>query len=292
MKTKNRKKKIRLMLTICLLIMALSGVTYAWFEQGNRLKVTNLSLMASGSEILEIADDLGNGPGEYESKLDLNVTEGKLEPVTTKNGTSFYAPVYVGNTVVSVKPITDDKQLDLYIYEKSFYLRVRQNTDSEDGIIVSEGKVYDVFLAGTSTNLENGGTHVYQLPDVNGGTTELDTAVNAIRISFELGDGTVVIYEPNADRTNRDTNRAEDQVKNEYGRYETYKQAMDGRFMDSENSQNSPKLFQMKENEDVKVTMRVWIEGTDLDCTDSIAWDKMMAMFEFFSKEVSDQNEE
>lgn len=51
-------------------------------------------------------------------------------------------------------------------------------------------------------------------------------------------------------------------------------------------------LFEIEENKDVKVTMRVWIEGTDLDCTNSIALDKITAMFEFMSREATYEIEE
>ena len=301
MKKEKKKKIIRLMSVICLLVLALSTVTYAWFEQGNRLKVTNLSLLAGGSGILQIADDLGYGPGEYGSDLDLNMAEGKekmesmlLNPVTTKNGTVFYSPVYSGNTVVSVKPITDEEQLNnIYVYEKTFYLKAGPNPNAEEeGIVVTEGKRYDVFLVGPATSLEHKGTHIYQSPDATGSTVAGDTAVNAIRVSFELEDGMVVIYEPNADISNRDNNRAEDRVKNEYGQYKTYKQAKDGMFIDSKNGDDSPILFGIEEDKDVKVTMRVWIEGTDLDCTDSIALDKVMAMFEFMSIESAYDDKE
>lgn len=296
---KEKKKNIRkLVAIICLLVMTLSTATYAWFEHGNRLKVTNLSLLAGGTGVLQIADDLGNGPGEYGEELDLSTAVGKenmenmqLNPVTTQNGTSFYSPVYVGNTVVDVKNITDEEELyTTYVYEKTFYLKASPNPKADEGsIVVTEGKLYDIFLVGPATSLEHKGTHVYQSPDAEGSTVQGDTAVNAIRISFELEDGTVVVYEPNADTSNRDDSRAEDRVKDEYGNYITVKQAKDGKFIDSDNGDDSPYLFRIEENTDVKVTMRVWIEGTDLDCTDSIALDKITAMFEFMSADAADE---
>ncbi len=301
MKKEKKKKITRLVSVICLLILALSTATYAWFEQGNRLKVTNLSLLAGGTGILLIADDLGNGPGEYSPELDLSMATDSetmeamlLNPVTTKNGTSFYSPVYVGNTVVNVNHITDPEQLNsIYVYEKTFYLKAGPNPNAdEESIVVTEGKMYDVFLVGPATTLEHKGTHVFQSPEAEGSTVPGDTAVNAIRISFELEDGTVVIYEPNADISNRDNSRAEDRVKNEYGQYTTIMQSKDGKFINSGNGDDSPTLFTIEEGVDVKVTMRVWIEGTDLDCTDSIALDKITAMFEFMSAEAAYEYEE
>lgn len=301
MKREKKKRIVYLSTAICLLFFALSTVTYAWFEQGNRLKVTNLSLLAGGSGILQIAEDLGYGPGEYGPELDLRMISGSdemenmlLNPVTTKDGTKFFSPVYVGNTVVDVKAITDKEQLNsIYVYEKSFYLKAGPNPNGEEEeIVVTEGKMYDVFLVGPATSLEHKGTQVFQSPEAEGSTVPGDTAVNAIRISFELEDGTVVIYEPNADKSNRDNSRAEDRVKNQYGQYDTVMQGKDGAFIKSDNGDDSPMLFRIEESKDVKVTMRVWIEGTDLDCTDSIALDKLTAMFEFMSEDANYEDKE
>ena len=78
-------------------------------------------------------------------------------------------------------------------------------------------------------------------------------------------------------------------MRNEYGQYATFKQYKDGKFINSGNGDDSATLFTIEEGKDVKVTMRVWIEGTDLDCTDSIALDKITAMFEFMSADAVDE---
>ncbi len=297
MKKRINKPKLReLVLTILVLTVVLSTATYAWLSHSKTPRVSNLSLLAGGGGILQIADDMGNGPGEYGEELDLSSAVGVgemdtmvLNPVTTKDGTMFFAPVYTGNTVVNVKALTDETLLHTsYVYEKTFYLKASQNpyTD-EESIIKTEGKLYDIFLIGPAISTEHKGTHVYQSPDAEGSKVPGDTAVNALRVSFELEDGRVVIYEPNSNISNNDNNRAEDRVKNEYGNYITVKQYKDGKFVDSNNGDNSPILFTIEEGFDVKVTMRVWIEGTDLDCTDSIALDKITAMFEFMSMDVN-----
>lgn len=98
----------------------------------------------------------------------------------------------------------------------------------------------------------------------------------------------MIILEPNADATNTDTKRAEDGVKNQYGSYATLKQSKDGHFIVSglSNSYESPVLFTITEGQDVKVTMKVWIEGTDVDCTNSIVLDEIIARFQFMSADV------
>ena len=292
----NKPKLIELVLTICVLLAVLSTATYAWLSHSKTPRVTNLSILAGGPGVLQIADANANGPLEYGTKLDLSKALGAsemetmvLNPVTTKDGTTFFAPIYTGNTVVNVKAITDEELLHTkYVYEKVFYLKASPNPNlDEESIIISEGKMYDIFLIGPAISLEHKGTHVYQAEDAKGSSVLGDTAVNAIRISFELEDGTVVIYEPNSNVSNNDTHRAEDRVKDEYGNYATIKQYKNGKFINSNNGDDSPILFTIEEGKDVKVTMRVWIEGTDLDCTDSIELDKITAMFEFMSTEVS-----
>lgn len=288
-----KKKKIReLIVVLCLIVLTFSTMTYAWFEKSNKLGANNLSIMVGGTGVLEIADDLGNGPGEYSHKLKLSeeskMKDMVLNPVTTKDGKFFYSPIYKGNTVVSVKQILDREILNKqYVYEKTFYLKADSNpNEDKDGIVVTKDRIYDVFLVGPATNIEHKGTHVFQSPDAKNEIVAGDSAANAIRISFELEDGTIIIYEPNEDISNRDSYRAEDLVKKDYGNYKTMKQLKEGTFVESENGKDSPVMFSIKEGSDVKVTMRIWVEGTDIDCTDSIALDTIMAMFEFMSKEA------
>ncbi len=294
---KRNKKKIDIrkgIIIICVTILLLSTATFAWFSESNTPKMSNLALMAGASGSLLIADDTGNGPGTYDETLDLSQASGAnlmdeaiLNPVTTKDGISFYSPLYTGNAVTGVKQVTDAQKLSSrYVYEKSFYLKAGPNPKNGGSIIATEGKLYNIYLAGRAGTSQTEGTYVTAAPDANGGTS--DTAANSMRISFELEDGTMVILEPNADATNEDTKRAEDGVKNQYGTYTTLKQSKDGHFIvaGSANSYESPVLFTITEGQDVKVTMKVWIEGTDVDCTNSIVLDEIIARFQFMSADV------
>lgn len=287
MKEKRRDVRI-LIIMLCITILLLSTVTFAWFTERNTPKVNNLELTAGTSGSLLVADDTGNGPGQYDNVLDLRQAVGAdvmskmvLNPVTTNDGVSFYSPVYKGNTVTGVKKITDVSKLtSVYVYEKSFYLKA--GPDPKFGTsdkITTTDKLYDVFLAGHDNLSQTEGTYVTTTKNqtLNAG----DTAANSMRISFELEGGTIIIYEPNADASNVDDKRAVDNVKNQYGTYVTLKQSKNGKFIGSPNDLDSPVLFTIKEGEDLKVTMRIWIEGTDLDCTNSIALDEIMARFQF-----------
>lgn len=293
----NKRKKVDVrkgIIIICVTILLLSTATFAWFSESNTPKMNNLALMAGASGSLLIADDTGNGPGAYGEALDLSQALGAnlmndaiLNPVTTKDGSSFYSPLYTGNAVTGVKQITDAQKLtSRYVFEKSFYLKAGPNPKNGGSLIATEGKLYNIYLAGRAGTSQTEGTYVTVVPDAQRGTS--DTAANSMRISFELEDGTKIILEPNADAANADTKRAEDGVKNQYGTYATLKQSKDGHFIVSglSNSYESPVLFTIKEGQDVKVTMKVWIEGTDKDCTNSIVLDEIIARFQFMSADV------
>lgn len=287
MKGKRRDVRILFMM-LCITMLLLSTVTYAWFTERNTPKVNNLELTTGTSGSLLVADDTGNGPGKYDNVLDLmqavgadTMSKAVLNPVTTNDGVSFYSPIYKGNTVTGVKKITDvNKLTSVYVYVKSFYLKAGPDPKfGKSDKITTTDKVYDVFLAGHDNLSQTEGTYVTATKNqtINAG----DTAANSMRISFEFEDGTIIIYEPNADAFNVDDKRAVDNVKNQYGTYVTLKQSQNGKFIGSPNDLDSPVLFTIKEGEDLKVTMRIWIEGTDLDCTNSIALDEIMARFQF-----------
>jgi hypothetical protein len=287
---RNAKMLRRNIVLTAILLMVIGGIgTYAWFSVSNRARVENLALIADHSGNLQIADDLGNGPGTYSDALDLttatgaaNMTNAILSPVTTKDGKTFYAPDYnsLTQTVESVTEITNKDELNkYYIYEKTFYLKAGANGGNDVGSIV---RTYDIALYGVNSNNRTNGCFIYQ-PTANG-----DTAANSIRVSFTLEDGSTYIYEPNSDVHNTNTEKATDGVSNEYGRYTTYQQNSNGTFVVSPKTNESEKLFTLKENVDTKVTMRIWIEGTDVDCTNSIGADKIAGQIQFISTEIKE----
>lgn len=285
---KQRKKTSRNVILLALFLLIVGSVgAYAWFSVSNRARVENLALIADHQGNLQIADDLGNGPGTYSDVLDLtkatgasNISNTILSPVTTKDGVNFYLPNYnsLTQTVESVSQITNKEELTkYYIYEKTFYLKAGAEKNNS---VATINRTYDIALYGVNSNNKQNGCYIYQ-PTASG-----DTAANSIRVSFTLENGQTFIYEPNCDVNNSDDSRAIDGVNNEYGRYSTYKQKSNGLFLVSPKTNESEKLFTINENVDVKVTMRIWIEGTDIDCTNSIAADTIAGQIQFVSTEV------
>ena len=283
---KKKKKRITTFWLSLFFIIIGSTAVYAWFSVSNRARVENLALIADHQGNLRIADDIGNGPGEYKDVLNLtevnnNGLDTILSPVTTTDGVTFYSPNYnpTTQTVESVSEITEHEELTKhYIYEKTFYLRA--GIDEEEAIANIE-RTYDVALYGVNSTNKVNGSYVYQS---TGGDS--DTAANSIRVSFTLEDGSTYIYEPNCDVNNTDDTRAKDAVNIVYGRYDTYRQRANGVFEVSPKANESEKLFTIDENVDVKVTMRIWIEGTDVDCTNSIAADNILGQIQFVSTEI------
>ena len=291
MNKKNKKNKkhavfryIRKNLTVILLIiMVLVTVgTFAWFSVSNNPRVQNLALVADHAGNLMIADDIGGSPGTYGDALNLAEATNsdymksvRLSPVTTNDGAKFYAPVYDANNIVnSVTEIKDhDELVNSYIYEKTFYLKA----SSGDGSTGS-GTTYEVALVGPGNGGDMGS---YILRD----GTEGDTAAYAVRISFEVN-GSTYVYEPNCEVHNTDTDTAAHSVDGSYAKYTAFQQNSSGVFLDP-GTGNSKVLFTIEENVDTLVTMRVWMEGTDDDCANSVGAPMVKGQIQFISNEVT-----
>lgn len=264
-----KTKKIQKIIVTTVLVFTVSIAAYGWFSVNNRADVNNLAISAGTEGNLLIADINGNGPGTYGNRLNLSVVDKVvLNPVTTVEGREFFSPVYSGESVVAVNKITDKSQLtNGYIYEKQFYLKVENDGRGND-------TAYYIYLVADSGG---NGTYVKDAQNTSG-----DTAANAIRVSFTVGNETVV-YEPNADGNNLSTEMAKDNVSGTYNSYVTQKQNKQGVFINSNNGNDSKYLFSIQADRDQLVTMRIWIEGKDKDCANSIELDDLVAQFQFSS---------
>lgn len=296
-------------------LVVLSVTTYAWFLITNTPKVKKLGLNADTLGDLKIADvKVQNNvqkPGSYGDEIDLSgVTMDNLylSPCTTKDGKAFFKPVYTEGQVTGVEQITDTVQLHKkYVYEKDFYLKAGGKAET------GREKDFDIFFVGYSTK-SGSGTYV------NDKDSDKITASNAIRISFTFTEGNkkpvTVIYEPNCDMDNggiTESGASGSQTANmadfvmsspdaqEYGTkgekygtktpkekgYSTIKQNHNRHSFvpDSGNETRSTSLVTIKEGKDIHVTMRVWLEGTDKDCMDGVAADKLVSQIQFISEE-------
>lgn len=272
MKNKTKKKIIFTLI----LTFAISMAAYGWFSINNRADVNNLAISAGTEGNLLIADKVGNGPGTYGNKIDISSGQDVvLNPVTTIEGREFYSPVYSGEDVVSVKKITNNDELtNGYIFEKQFYLKVENEGRG------SNGNYYIYLVANSGDN----GTFVKDV-----GNTTGDTAANSIRVSFTI-DNKTVVYEPNYDGNNISNEMAGDRVSGTYNSYDTEKQNRQGIFTSANNGNDSNYLFDIEADKDKLVTMRIWIEGKDKDCANSIELDDLSAQFQFSSVSIKNSS--
>ncbi len=274
---KSKMKDLRTMVILtCTCILMLGSATYAWFSMSNTPRVENLALVAGTTGNLQIADTIG---GNYGEMLNLqnngsggNMSSVILNPATTTNGVDFLAPVYTENEVTGTAQIAESDLKTKYIYEKIFYLKADvQNSQTSN-------RTFDIFFLANSSN---GGTYI------SNKTINTDQAASAVRLSFTVGEGngaTTIIYEPNVD-THVTGEQATNSLNAQYGGYSTIKQNSGRSFVDGAENY-SPRLFTITENTPVKVTMRVWIEGTDADCVNAIAADNIIGQIQFVSKET------
>ncbi|MDE7063590.1 MAG: hypothetical protein K2O73_10165 [Lachnospiraceae bacterium] len=260
-------------ITLCLCIVLLGTATYAWFTVSNTPRVTNLALIAGTSGNLKIAD---YEQGPYGDVLDLatgsggNMRDVELNPTTTQNGRDFYAPLYTEERVTGVEDIPSGELNTNYVYEKTFYLKAETENSS-----TRRTRRFDVFFAGTHSD---GGTYINN-------ASNNSSAASAVRISFTLADGTTFIYEPNTD-VHVSGVSATNGLASGYGGYSTIQQSSNRRFAGSPDN-NSQRLFTVTENTPMRVTMRVWIEGTDPDCINDISASEIIGQIQFVSKEVT-----
>lgn len=292
------KRTIMTILMIGISVLTISISAFAWFLITNTPKVENIELTADTIGTLMIADDVGNKPGEYSDTLDL---QGKvknstyLSPVTTKDGLTFFAPIYTENKVTDLKKETNKTILDTkYVYEKTFYLRAGEDASQVDE---DKAKIYDIYLVGSSAD-SNNGCYVRQ-KGTDGDGNEI-TAANSIRVSLTFeggnsGDKVTVIYEPNSDKDNKGIEGKNmayfayggaDKAWKEYGAYKTIQQDYDKSFTANSNvSSRSTVLDTITEGKDIKVTMRIWLEGMDKDCVNQVAADEIIGQIQFGSEE-------
>lgn len=281
-----RSLKARLLI-ILLYAAVLSTATYAWFTINNKPKATNLALSAGGPADLLIADDTGSGPGEYGDTLNLKEEhQMELNPVTTKNAKEFYSPVYSGTAVTGVKKVAEDELYKTYVYKKTFYLKAGAAKSGSSAGSGSTEKYYDIMLLGTGSGEANTGCVIKHAAGSASGNGA--TAANCIRIAFTVdGQEQIPVYEPNSSQHNN----GDKAVNNiDYGIAETLKQPSEGGAFEGGENGYSRTLFTIKEEEDVKVTMLVWIEGTDDDCSNSIQLGEITGNIQFVSKDAESAN--
>ena len=282
MKKKRKKigklqtKKLRAAIVMALVcVLMLSGATYAWFTLGNTARVNSLSLQVSSEGKLYIGStevELGNKKTEI--SLASNDTQILYPCTTDETGKTMYSPKYESDKVVNGAEEIKEAQKKDYYYEKDIWLKVEETGkgSSENEYAITLGK-----------HTSEDGTFVEEKAGTSGKGAE-----KCVRVSFTV-DGKVSVYEPNYDLHNIGDKAQDNSGKKYMGT--THKQGAGGTFTGESGevyySGDSSELFRIKANTPTKVTIRVWFEGTDDDCTNAIQNAQITSQLKFVSHKIT-----
>ena len=288
--------------------IAIISASVAWMAISRTPIVSDLGLTVLTENRLEIAPDENGSPGEWDVVLDLSTILENVAPLKTvtysQSRDAFYAMSYGldGRAAEATVALTDAQNANVssngnasgttdgYYIAIPFWLRA----PSAATVCLSEAKAVDEDHAGT-------GTYVIGNPVWNGSTVSHDNGGNgletALRLGFRCqttdlkgnptGDSRFIMYEPNCDT----------HVDGSTG-YESTPSIDGGDSLISENNlirqttsswnettpvlssevlykmgdfQSSTELFKVSSTTMQKVTLYVWLEGQDVDCTNAPA---------------------
>ncbi len=272
------RKKLRSSIVMCAAtVLLLSGATYAWFTVGNTARVESMMLTVASEGNLYIADTEA-GLSLHNSEMDIGTGMGKtLYPCTTADGKNMLKPVYATNDRVSGTSPISDAEKDVYYYETDIWLEVEETLG--EGM---SANTYDITLGKREDS--DGGSYV----------NASDTSTHpeyCIRISFELQDGTVAVYEPNCNASLNGTAGTDYAYSDVSGLSSAFSivhtQTTAGVFIGESGKvyyeDDSGPLFSVKGNTPMKVKVRIWFEGTDHDCMNQIQTQSLIGQIKFVS---------
>lgn len=268
-KAQKRIKNIRNIIMMTLLcVMMMSAATYAWFTLSQSTRVTNITMTVGDESGLLIAPDGSSttrtgtaGPFGSVLKFDDGTYGYKikfpLNPATMQTAGTILKPHYKeeDGSVDSVEALgsketmrdaSTDNTVKYYCYETTFFLKAAGSQNVDVRLKPSS------FSNGGVSGADNGtGTYV-----LNSSTAS--TGARAIRI--QLTDGTnSIFYQPLSDYSDSNTRTyAADSREDKTTVAMTDVQLLDGTF-----AKNDGKLVVTHEPAGTKITMRIWLEGTD-----------------------------
>lgn len=310
---KIRKPRVLLWIYMLLILFTLLTVaSYTWFSLSRTPRVSDMNMYINSQTGLELSDD----PLAEEWKLQLDFRDlvdvtTPLRPITwSDNRQRFFAASYGADgrllPLSDWQPLSDDRHanknnLDGYYIKATLYARsdVAMNVSLSPAVEVDEG------INGSGTYVI--GSPVWDAVSVvhsNGG----QGAENAVRLGFritpvnEMGRtagpaSEMIIYEPNSD-VHSDHNRVyvdtpsidgsaslvpNNRLIRQTTSYwtEAYPIQRDvivrklGDFMDD------TELFSLEAGEMVRIDIYVWLEGQDVDCTNTIKRAQILASIQF-----------
>ena len=286
MKKKRNWKDIRnAFVMFCVMVAMLSTASFAWFTLTSSPTVTNLQMTAAADGGLKISKD----GTTYVNAIDLkdksngaDANPWKLTPVSVKDATAnFYLPVYGATEVTGLEtsPLADN-QLDGYVAKYEYWLKSEKG-DVDVGIIAANVTTLtgSIGIAADGSKANLAGSFV-RPSTVNTTSSAAENAANAVRIGFH--DGTkMYIYEPNQEQHTTGTVTRFLSPSVSIPTVDVASKT-DGSFSTGAGTatNTSKALFKVGEA-GKKITMYIWLEGTDEDCVDQIKTDEIEAQIQF-----------
>lgn len=286
-KKQKKVKKIRstiMMLLLCVLLM--SAATYAWFTLSNTAKVSNLTMTVGDVTGLQIADDTGSASTKPSNNAWKQATtavtfNGKLLPATTTNGKTFLKPVYddegkVSDTQQAAEKLdksTTNANAEGYYIEFNFWLKALGNAGDTTTVKLEKGTGLNNGIYADAQNPSG----TYSLSKENGENSVLPSA--AVRMSLVNGEA-VKVFEPNSDFNTSADQKATDSRSSKTAKASDIQQNIAGTF-GAGNADTSDAVLTLQNNEATRITLYLWIEGTDDQCGNEIAAKNIVSQLKF-----------
>lgn len=288
-----KAKKIRsvvMMTLLCVLLM--SAATYAWFTLSNTAKVGNMTMTVGDVTGLQIAPDNNGSAGEYGSVIDMtNILKGDgvLLPATSTDGKNFLEPIYddngqvkdVKSTTTKLPLISNGTDKGYYI-EYKFWLKSLGNSNDTVDIKLKRGtNIPEDGKFPSAEATQPAGTYVLN-------NSEIKDSIQgsaAVRMSFVPEDSdSVAVYEPNNDieasKAEGSSTRARDiRTTGKTPIAATIPQKKDGEIVKSDTTYKN--IVSLQGGMEKQITLYIWIEGTDAQCSNEIAMKNLKAQLQF-----------
>lgn len=308
-----RLRRTVLYLYIILALLALLvAATYTWFSLSKTPRVSDMRLYISSETGLELADSYDSEEwGQTLSFLDLVSDSQPLRPATWSDAQQSFVAVrygYDGRIQDTLEVLTDERNsndaIDSYYVLGTFYARTMTdcNVSLAEAVEINEGE-------------EGAGTYVIGTPVWNADRILHDDmgsgAECAVRLGFKItpidgstgtpsGESVFFAYEPNCDShisgnggynptgsiDGAETLVGADRLilQSASSWTEAYPVQRDVTIKQFGEFLSNPTLFSLKAGEKIRIDLYVWLEGQDLDCTNTIEDAMIMANIQFHTE--------
>ena len=289
-------------------VIALSGVTYAWFTTGNTAEVTALDVNVATASGIQVSLDASAWKSKLTQQDFINAIKSKLVTLQYPMGDAEIAPMSSAGTVV-------DGKLQMYFgkVNKDASLtsqqQVEENSDSKGNFVA-----FDLYIKASESGqvlTMNKGTGMSSVEGIDLAVVDPDTkdfvktsigTEKAVRVAFVVMNGAkssaaearsntsvkdIVIWEPNS--TSRANGVPEDITETDGVKldYLGFKSAFEDIAVDnlSDTDEDGNPLYAVKvatEDKDLelitlskginKIRVYIWLEGQDVDCVNDISF--------------------